>query len=236
MFYLISGTDIEKVSKKINELLKDFSGKQERLSIFRFDEDNFSEEDFSGLLGASGLFFSQSAVVSRGLFSDKRSAPFLSENLGKIKDSENIFVFIDKKFEEKEKSDASGFWDFGGEAPSAVPKFAYFGPNLFRIADALFSGRKNEAWILSQEEMLKGMPAEEIFWKIVFKIKILSAIKKGETKGMNKYAYDKSKKAADHFDVDRLRRMSFSLVDLYHKNNKGLADLSCGLEKFILSF
>jgi len=110
----------------------------------------------------------------------------------------------------------------------------YSSANTFRIADSVALRKRNTAWLLYQEELLKGTSAEDIFWKIAWQIKILSIVNRGHGSDLHPFVYKKAQKAAILFKKAELDGCFVDLVGLYHKSRQGKSDLLVGLEKFIL--
>ncbi|MBU1091877.1 hypothetical protein KKA27_03395 [Patescibacteria group bacterium] len=106
--------------------------------------------------------------------------------------------------------------------------------NAFRVADSVALRKRNTAWLSYQEELLEGVSVEDIFWKIVWQIKVLSIVKKGYGSGLHPFVFKKAQKASPLFKEEELDGRFADLVDLYHKNRQGKSDLLIGLEKFIL--
>jgi len=106
--------------------------------------------------------------------------------------------------------------------------------NTFRIANSIALRKRNTTWLLYQEEILKGTSVEDIFWKIVWQIKVLSMVKKGHGSSLHPFVYKKAQKVVSLFKEGELNKFFSDLVGLYHKNRQGRNDLAVGLEKFIL--
>ncbi len=133
-------------------------------------------------------------------------------------------------------------YELGG---SFLPKGLTSGKyNPFAICDAVAAKDKSRAWILSQQALLAGVPAEEIFYKIVWQIKNLLLLKKlndakvgnleKETK-LHPYVIKKTLAATWNFSEEELKNYSFELVKIYHDVRRGLEEFPTGLEKFLLT-
>lgn len=146
-------------------------------------------------------------------------------------------------------------YELGG---SFLPKGLTSGKyNPFAICDAVAAKDKSRAWILFQQALLAGVPAEEIFYKIVWQIKNLLLLKKlndaifsqGRTSGvprgsafdieketkLHPYVIKKTLAATWNFSEEELKNYSFELVKIYHDARKGLEEFPIGLEKFLLT-
>lgn len=106
--------------------------------------------------------------------------------------------------------------------------------DLFYLADLFGLRQKEKLWLAYQREISGGVPIEEIFWKFLWQVKTLNLIKKGEGQSLHPFVFRKNEKAAGLFTEAELRGLSGQLIELYHQNRYGLADLGIGLEKIIL--
>lgn len=116
--------------------------------------------------------------------------------------------------------------------------------NPFAICDAVAGKDRKRAWMLLQQAMLNGAPAEEIFWKIWWQIKNLLVVKKlSEEKAVNAekesglklYPFKKALFAVKNFSQSELENLSWNLVDLFHQSKIGRMDMEIGLEKLIVN-
>lgn len=116
--------------------------------------------------------------------------------------------------------------------------------NPFAICDAIAARDKGKAWIVSREAAMAGVPAEEVFYKILWQIKNLLLVKQMSVCGvknfekeikMHPFVLKKTILAARNFTEDELKKYSFQLLNIYHGARKGAEDFSTGIEKFLLS-
>lgn len=116
--------------------------------------------------------------------------------------------------------------------------------NPFAICDAIARKNKVQAWILFQKAALSGIPAEEVFWKIVWQIKNLLLIKSlsklqdiniVQESGLHPYVVKKTMSAINNFTEKELQNYSSELVKLYHNARRGLQDFPTGLERLLIS-
>jgi hypothetical protein len=95
---------------------------------------------------------------------------------------------------------------------------------------------KSRAWVLFQKALLSGVPAEEIFYKIVWQIKALLLIKKyPKETGLHPFVVQKNLANIKNFTEQELINYSFDLVKIYHNVRRGLEEFPLGLEKFLIS-
>jgi len=53
--------------------------------------------------------------------------------------------------------------------------------------------------------------------------------------GLKPYVFQKSKSFAQNYSEDEMKKMSSSLVSIYHDSRRGIHDFDIALERFILS-
>lgn len=99
----------------------------------------------------------------------------------------------------------------GGEAMLLDKKGKEF--NIFALADAFGSRDKKRAWVLYQQALLAGVPAERIFFTLVWKVRSMLLLKK-------------------NFERELL---SERLVIGYHQARRGEGEIETLVEKTILS-
>lgn len=117
--------------------------------------------------------------------------------------------------------------------PKSKPDF-----NIFSLTNAIGDRNKREAWILYQRALASGMPAEEIFWKVVWQFKTLliaSRTKNAEEAGMKTYPYNNAKSSLRNFKTGEVEKISESLVIGYHKARRGEVEIDALIEKTLLS-
>lgn len=232
MVYLFFGKDIRQSHERLNQFVAKFL-KEKKISLFKVDENNFDESFFNGLLKTNNLFGGTNLVVVRRLFNNSSSSVFLLGNLERLSSSDNLFVFweedIEKDHLELIKSCAEDVAEF-----SLKKEKKHKDNSLFRLADCFAAKQKEKTWLLHQEELLKGTASEEIFWKLLWQIKSLILVKRGGGSSLHPFVLNKIKKATLLFAESELQKYFSDLIDLFHQSRLGQADLSVGLEKFIL--
>lgn len=236
MVYLVYGGDTEKSLQKFNALLEKFSKKENDFSIFYVNEESFSENMFEELAKTNNLFTRKNMVIGKRLFTNSVAGEYLLKNIKNLCLSNNIFLFwekeLKKEYLDEIKQQTDNITECGASsAKSAKNKNSQ---SLFRLADLVALRKKQEAWLLYQEELSKGMPADDVFWKIFWQFKSLMIVKAGEGAALAPFVYRKTQNAAGLFSIDEAKKSLSVLLDLYQKNHNGEADLVIGLEKFIL--
>ncbi|MBU1179048.1 hypothetical protein KKB69_01815 [Patescibacteria group bacterium] len=237
MLYFVFGNDVGRGHEKFNAIAAQFLEKEKNLSFFKFDEESFEVSLFEDALKTSNLFSGKNLVAAKRLLGNTAGRDYILNNLSRISDSENIFIFFEeevkKDYLDEIKKYTKNVWEFsvpGGkkdEEKQAVNK-------LFRLADLVALRKRNEAWLLFQKEVFEGVPAEEFFWKVLWQIKNLILVKKGGGKDLHRFVYGKAKRGADLFEEKELENFMGDLVGLYHKDRQGVGGLAIGLERFLL--
>lgn len=236
MVYFVHGDDTISSHKEFNKLVAQFLRKEGGLSVFKIDEESFSEAFFSSLLKTESLFSNKILIVSKRLLEDFSSADYVLSNLEKLISSPNIFLFWEKKINNNSlkliKKKVNNIQEFSLVKSDKKP----FSKNksIFRITDSFSLKQREKTWLLCQEELLGGMPVEDIFWKIIWQVKNLLTVKNGGGASLHPYVYQKTQKASSLFSEEELRQYSVELIDLYHKNRQSKKDIEIGLEKLIL--
>ncbi len=182
--------------------------------VIRMSGSEVNKEALMNYALGSNLFGDLLTIVTDDLITSG-DIDFSSEELLALKESENMFIFLEDKLlvagEKKYKKYAEVVRFEEKKAPP-VAKF-----NTFAIADAYGVGDKMKAWIMYREAIEKGIEPEAISGVLFWKIKNMLLT---ETKT---------------FREDALKRQSSELVTLYHKAHRGERDFIIGLEQFILS-
>lgn len=236
MVCFIYGNDTERSHKELQKLVAQFLEKEDNPAVFRVDDETFSEPFFNDILKTGNLFSAKKIVVSKRLMTDFSTADYILENLSVFDSSPDMFLFFEESVKEdlllRLKNNVSDVREFF--LKETGKKFSPGNKKIFRITDSFGARQKEKTWLLCQEEFLSGTPPEDVFWKIVWQVKNLLAVKKGGGKGMHPFAYKKAKEAASLFEEVELKRYSDDLVDLYHESRLGKKDFLAGLERIVL--
>ncbi|MFA4890226.1 MAG: hypothetical protein WC587_01135 [Candidatus Paceibacterota bacterium] len=254
MIYLLYGKDAVKSRQKLNELLYFFRSKDSNVSIFKIDEYDFEKEKLEELSRSSTLFGGKVVVVFNRIFDDKNISKIILENLDVYAASKNIFIFYEEEVDDKnfdlikEKAKKVQKFNLPAGRELKTSKFGgkdYGDYNPFLICDAVGEKNKKKAWLLFQDALFKGVPAEEVFWKIWWQAKTMLSVKiasdagvknlEKET-GFHPYVVKKNLGFLRNFSFKELDIFSWKLVELYHNARRGLADFEIGLEKILVNF
>lgn len=227
MIYLLYGTDTIKSRTKLHTLLDSMFAKKPDASYVRVDLENFNESRIEEFVGSQGLFESKYIIVFDNLFRDNPQSShsggggakeILLKNLKEISQSQNIFIFLEeklnkielKKFEKYAEKIQS--FEAVGATSNQEKKF-----DIFSLTYAFGRRDKKALWVLYQKAKLNNIADEQIhgvlFWKI--KSMLLSF-------------------NTPHYSEDELKKLSSSLVSLYHDTRRGIREIDIALERFIL--
>ena len=131
-------------------------------------------------------------------------------------------------------------YQLGGEVAKQYGAPEY---NPFAICDAFAEKNKAKMWIIYQQALRQGIPAEEVFFKIFWQIKNLLLVKKlinagvdnviKET-GLNAFVAGKAIKSAQRFSEEELENYSYEMLKIYHEERRGLLELPIEFEKLLI--
>ena len=239
MIYLVYGKDWFRSREKIRELLEFFRVKIGDLGIFRIEGDDFDPAKLEELIRSQMLFEKKHIVFCDKIFENLQAQNFVEKNIEKIAATPNIFLFLeeelDKKLLDMFKKYSKKVQEFKvSYKPHKEMSFGDYNP--FAICDAVAEKNKSRAWILFQKALLSGVPAEEVFYKIVWQIKALLLIKKvPQDTGLHPFVVQKNLANVKNFTEKELADYSFALLKIYHDTRRGLEEFPLGLEKFLIN-
>lgn len=235
MIYLICGDDNSAVREKLHELLDVLSLKRPNAEIFRMTSEDWSEPKFSELIESQGLFENKYIVVLDTLLGEKNISAAVLERLDELKESENVFIFVQSEIEsalrEKIKKFAERVWWEDGEEIKVKKDF-----NVFALTDAFGRRDKKSLWVIYNKALLAGMEPEELHGLLFWQIKSLlvaAGAKNAEDAGQKPFVWSKAQGFLKNFSRDELARISSSLVGIYHNARRGIVDFDVALERFI---
>lgn len=237
MIYLMHGTDMEKAREKTRALTDALQKKKPDALFYRITTGNFIENPIASLVAGQGLFASKYIVFYDNIFESKDAKEEIVESLKDIKESENIFIFlekdIDKKTLDKMAKHAEKVQEY--TASEKAKKKEY---NPFAISDALLSKDKRSLWMLLLEAKKKGNAAEEIhgiIWWQVKSLKLAMVSKDAKEAELSPFVYGKAKAASAGFKSEQVDDMLSDLVAMYHDAHRGEKDLWLEMERWGLS-
>jgi len=245
MYYIFHGKDTIKSRKKVSETISAFSKKNPHSNIFRFSDEDFDTSSFLGYSGSLSLFSDKFLIVCENLFKNKESAEVVSSNIEEIKNSPNVFIFLEESLKKtelsllEEKAEKIFKFELSSDEDKGAKEKAF---NIFTISDAFGEKNKKKIWIVYNQAIKEGVSSEEAFWKIVWQVKnmLLAGIasEKGdraiEKLKINPFVLSKAKRYSKNFDKEELKDIYWKLVSFYHESRNGNVDFDIALERFIL--
>ncbi|MEX0918915.1 MAG: hypothetical protein WDZ85_03060 [Candidatus Paceibacterota bacterium] len=238
MFYLIHGTDREKIEQKFRQLLKTLLAKKDQPLFFRLDSDNFREESFEELIFGQSLFDRKYLVGCQGLLTEPLSGEFLLKHLPAVADSPHIFVFSETALSPTIAKEASRLATGSQNIDLAKTVKSRWSADQFILGDKLGQGDRRAAWVVLALALEAGAEPEVIYWQYVQTIKNMILVKRTksiESIGLHPFVLTKTKKQAANFSEAKLISLHHDLVLIYHDARIGRRDLALALESFILS-
>ena len=236
MIYLFLG-QYKKASQKATQLVDVLIKKQPDASVLKFNVENFDAQSLGDLIVTQGLFFNKNIIVLSKVFDDADSKEVLIKNLLDVKESQNIFIFIeeslDKKSFEKFEKFAEKIQEIKSDEKKVTTEF-----NMFSLTDALGRRDKKNLWLLYRDALKNGA-AEEVYGILWWQLKTLLIVRKNETaaeSGLKPFVFSKAKDFLRNFKDDEIEKKAFDLVKIYHNSRRQSSELEISLEKWILSF
>ena len=236
MLYLIYGKDSFQGREKLKELTDFFRTKIGNLGIFRIEDENFDPLQFEELIRSQMLFGKKHLVVCNRVLENTGAKFFVKKNIERISATPNVFLFFEEEIEKELldlfKKHGEKVQEF--KLKKVVENQKDYKP--FAICDAVAEKNKSRAWVLFQKALLSGVPAEEVFYKIVWQIKTLLLVKKAPKEtGLHPFVLKKNLWAIKNFTEQELINYSFDLVKIYHDTRRGIEEFPLGLEKFLIN-
>jgi DNA polymerase III delta subunit len=228
MIYLLYGTDTDKARGKLNDLVGSLLKKKPDASHLKITDESFDPAQLEELIGSMGLFSSKAIIEVVNAFRNKDAKEIVLKKLKEIKESENIFVFLEGELDkatlakfEKNSEKIQEFQSHSAEAPRDT-KF-----NIFSLTEAFGKRDKKQLWVLYTKAKMKDVADEEIhgilFWQLKAILQASAAKSAGEA-GLNPFVYQKSLGFSKNFKPEELRATSSKLVSLYHDARRGIHD------------
>ncbi len=235
MFYFLHGTDTHKSREKLHELLVLAKKKRPDAEIFKMTTENWSEGQFDELLISQGLFEQKYTVVLDNLFEKKDVKEYVVDRLESIKDSEQIFLFLESKVDavslKKIEKHGEKIQEFAKKEEAKEKS------NIFSITNGLLDKDKKTLWVSLIDFLNKGAAAEEVhgifFWQIKNMI-LASRSKSSNETGLSLFVYKNALSGSRNYKTEDLQRMSGELVEMTHKVRSGEGELEVMLEKWVL--
>lgn len=146
MIYVFYGNDTFRIKEELKKILESFENISE---IFRFENENFNQEEFENLLRTDTLFGQKNIIICAGLIDSKTYSKFILEKIDGCIKSENIFFFTEEELSEKNI-------EFLKEKTKNIKEFKNLSPaNLKKWLDEYIKGKKIKISINAQNEIIK---------------------------------------------------------------------------------
>lgn len=235
MLYIIYGNDREKGRARFRVLREEFGKKCGEESVVL--EGEITNEFLHGLASSQGLFGNTTLFVFDCVFDKKEEQEVLLTHANELDLSPNIFLVFEP---ELDKKIAEGIAETKAKTEEYVVKNKanYTEFNIFSLGDALGKRNKKELWMLYQEAIIRGLSPEEVCNTLFWTVKNLALIKSSKTKGsqgMSEFVEKKARAFAENYTEGEIKKMSQSLVVIYHEAHRGGEPMGIALERFILA-
>lgn len=215
------------------------------LTIFKFSSEDYSSERLEEAFLGQTLFDEKFAVVLDGL--GVVAEKILTKYLSILGQSPNLYLLAES---EVAPEFIKQIRDVGGRVKEVKGRPAgrayrqagarerqQAGFNPFAVTDALGERDRKRAWVLFQAALARGLAPEEIFWKLVWKVKTLLLVETappGSTLPLKPYPLSEARRQVKGYKPGELAGLSSRLVRLYHDSRRGRADFALGLERLVL--
>jgi len=250
MIYLLYGENEDKAREKAHKLLNSLLSKKPDANLFQIDSDNFDEASFEEYVKGQSLFEKRYIVYCNKISENSEALSFIKERIKDIAASDNIFIFIEGKPKielvslfKKHSEKIQEFPAQGGPASGWKDRNNHH--LLFAIGDALGAKDGRRAWLSLQRALISGFRPEEIhpilFWQVKNMILVKEMLARGGSAmggkklGLKPFPFKKAVSFAKNYTEEELRKLSGSLVKIYHDSRFGVSELDIALERFILS-
>ena len=221
-----------------------FAGAQKELPTapaFELAGESTSPENWREMAYARPLTGARAIIFFDHLLDHPMGAGFIADHLAVLVSSDNLFIFWeDGRGEELARAvvKAGGVAkEFRISTPLKPREDKKETAKLFAVADALGDKDRKRAWLLYHEVLRGGTPAEEIFWKFVWKVKTLLLVDTapiGSAIPLKSYPLSQARRQVKSYQSGELARLSSRLVRLYHDARRGRADFDFALERLLL--
>lgn len=235
MLHIIYGKDREKGRARFrvlrDALIKKYGDESPVL------EGEISEDFLKSIAVSQGLFGETTLFVFDCVFDKKTEQEMLLSNGRALSASPNLFLIFEPFLE---KSIAEGLRESKAIVEEYSPKKLDTRPdfNIFSLGDALGNRNKKELWILYQEAIANDLSSEEISGTLFWAVKNLALLKDanmGDDKGVSPFVAKKTREYVKNYKQEEIKKMSHSLVTLYHEAHRGGKPMDIAIERFILS-
>ncbi len=237
MIYVIYGPDRPNLLTEAKSLIEAQRKKYPDLTVYNFSCPDYSSAELEEKLIGQMLFASKFAVVLDGFLAPLESV--IEKTFSTLSESPNLYLFTSDKVDAKLLKQLAGLRATVKKLSPAkdeiLEKKNNFNP--FALADALGERDRKRAWTLFVEALSRGFAPEEMFWKLVWKVKTMLLVQvtpDPNTLNLKPFVISQSKRHGQNFTLAELKKLSSRLVHLWHDSRLGLIDFELNLERLIL--
>jgi len=236
MIYFVTGDGREKVQKTSHGLVEALQKKRPDAHLFRITGGEWDRRAFEGVAFSQGLFERKYIIVLESLFENEEAAEYIQEILADLRAAEHAFVVVEYSPKAPIKNTIKKFaervWEIAATEKVFKKEF-----NIFSLTDALGERNKARLWVLYQKALMNGSEPEEIHGILFWQIKsLLSAARSKDAAeaGLKPFVWGKSQGFLKNYTPDELKKISSTMVGLYHNSRLESVPLEISLEEFIL--
>jgi DNA polymerase III delta subunit len=233
MLYVIYGDNVSEVLESRDSLIQKYSNEND---ILYFNDSDFSLDLLKHHTESQDLFNKKIVIVINDVLKTLDFNKSVSEIFEGIKNSDNIFIFIEESISAPILKKLSPFTkelsEFKLKKVENKNKF-----NVFSITDAIIARDKKQSWILYQEALKNSSPEEIagiIFWAIKTLSLVVSSDKK-DSSSINPYVLGKMKGKSNLWSQKEIDSFLHQLVLITNRSKSENFDLSISLERLIIN-
>ncbi len=198
-------------------------------------DSSFSDDWVRSYFGARDLFGKEYIIYLDRIFANSLARDFFWKELEGFIETSNQFILFEEKLS---ADDVKSIEKAGGKLVVSKKSGALKAKqdfNIFALADALGERDKKNLWVLYEKALRAGKTPEEIAGTLFWQLKTMLLVLKGGGDSLHPYVKGKTTRFVKKHSVSGLEKMSFTLIDEYHKSRLGGLSLAERLERFILS-
>jgi hypothetical protein len=241
MLYVFHGDNVNESIRKRASLLADIARKKPNAYRQTVEGALLSEELLEDMLGRMGLLEALCVFILDGAMAEQSSRGLIVSRAGAMSASPNVFIVFER-FLLVDKLINSAL----AALPAATLKIyqskglvkqSTRNSGLFYLTDLLGRRARRELWVEYTKAREGGVSAEEIHGILFWQAKAMAlagAEKSAKAAGLSPFVYSKSRKYADNWGAEEVRKLLSSLITCYHRSRRGLSDLDLSLERVIL--
>lgn len=197
MLYVLYGDKIV-ARDKAGALLKQLSQKEPSANVARFNDENWSIDEFSMTIQSHGLFKSKQIVVLDSLIRNDVAGADVLSALPQIAECEHIVLIVEGQLLKKDVVKLEAVAEKITEY-SETKKIKPVPENIFGLSDALFSRNPQKIFLELELARLSGKSVEEVtgllFWAAKT-MKVASVCRTAELAEMKNYTFGQGERGA----------------------------------------